>query len=200
MMLNIYETLKNLKKIKERSKDAKEIDDYVIKRVRNVCRELIHNNVKQTIDRIVRYGLQEAQRNLLSEKNIVVLSEYGVQSPTLKGHFQSCAPENLIVIPFIQNGKQTWAYGDTKDRRFLYLDEFEKRSRKLLDAILDGDLDDCLTEPSYELIHKIMGQKGELLQRLNIDPHIGESFKRISIILTGKKKIKTHTGEPMTHL
>lgn len=182
-MLNIDETIKNLKKIKERSKDAKEIDDYISKRVKNICRELIHNNVKHTIDRIVKYGLQEAQRNLLSEKNIVVLSDYGVQSPTMKGHFQSCAPENLVVIPFIQNGRQAWAHGDTKDRRFLYLIEFEKRCRKLLDAILDGDLDDSLTEPSYELIHKIMGQKGELLQRLNIDPQIGETFKEISAIL-----------------
>jgi hypothetical protein len=186
-MLNAKDTLKKLIKIKERSKEAVELDDHISKRVENDIREQIHDKVKHHIDKVVDYGYKEAQKNLANERNIVVLSEYLVLTPKRKGHFQTCAPDDLVVIPIIQTGAQAWARGDTKDRRFLYLDEFESRSNRLLEAIKEGILDNSLSEAPHELVHKIMGQKGELLQILDIEPEKGSTFNKIASIIARQK-------------
>ena len=182
-MLNIEETLKNLKKIKEISKEAIEIDDNITIRVKNDIRAQIHDNVKRHIDKIIEFGLKEAQINQTTEGNIVVLSDYQVQSPKRRGHFQTCAPDDLVVIPIIQSGEMAWAQSDTKNRRFLYLDEFESRCKVLLEAIMEGTLDNLLSETPNELIHKVMGQTGELLQILDIDLQKSLTYKRIINII-----------------
>lgn len=194
-MLNIEDTLKNLKKIKERSKEAVEIDDHISKRVKNDIREQIHDKVKRHIDKVVDFGYKEAQKNLTNERNIVVISEYQVLPPKRKGHFQTCAPDDLVVITIIQGGELAWARGDTKDCRFLYLDEFESRCSRLLEAIKEGILDNSLSEAPHELVHKIMGQKGELLQILDIEPQKGMTYKRITYIIA-QQKVKEMNPTP----
>ncbi len=178
-MLNIEDTLRNLKKIKERSKEAYRIDDQISKRVENDIRMQIHKILKTYVDKIIDFGLRKAQKSLKSDRNIVVISEYQMQPSNKRGHFQTCVSDDVVIIPIIQGGEQVWAQRDTKDRRFLYLDEFESRSRRLLDAIKEGTLNHLLSEAPNELLHKIMGQKGELLQTLDIEPkkvrHIKES-------------------------
>ena len=186
-MLNIEDTLKNLKKIKERSKEAVEIDDQIRKRVENDIRKQFHGKVKLYIHKVVDSGLKEAKRNLTTERTIVVTSEYMVQSRGRRGHFQSCAPDDLVVIPFIQGGKRAWMQRDTKDRRFLFLDEFESRGIRLLEGIKEGILDHLLSEAPHELVHKIMGQKGELLQILGIESQQGSTFTRITNIIARQK-------------
>jgi hypothetical protein len=186
-MLNIEDTLRNLKKIKERSKEANKIDDHINKRVENDIRMQIHNNVKFYVDKILDYGLKEAQRSLKSDRNIVVTSEYQIQPSNKRGHFQTCIPDDLVLIPIIQGGEWVWAQGDTKDRRFLYLDEFESRCGKLLKAIREGTFDHLFSEAPNEILHKIMGQKGELLQTLDIEPQKGSTYNRINSIIARKK-------------
>lgn len=186
-MLNVEDTLNNLKKIKERSKEAVEIDDQIRKRVENDMRKQIHDKVKRCIQQVVDDGLKVAQRNLTTERNIVVTSEYMVQSRGRRGHFQSCASDDLVIIPFIQGGKKVWRQADTKDRRFLFLDEFESRGIRLLAGIKEGILDHTLSEAPHELVHKIMGQKGELLQILGIESQQGSTFTRITNIIARQK-------------
>ena len=167
------------------------------KRVENDIREQIHDKVKRHIDKVVDFGYKEAQKNLTNERSIIVLSEYQVQPSKNRGHFQTCAPDDLVVIPIIQGGELAWARGDTKDRRFLYLDEFESRCSRLLEAIQEGILDNSLSEAPYELVHKIMGQNGELLQILDIEPQKGPTYNRIAYIIA-QQKVKemkpTHTA------
>ncbi len=76
-MLNIEETLKNLKTIKELSKDASEIDDRIGIRVLKDIRTQVHDNLKRSIDRIIGFGLKEASLNQTTEKKHL---------GTLKGH------------------------------------------------------------------------------------------------------------------
>jgi len=67
-----------------------------------------------------------------------------------------------------------------KDRTFLYLNEFESRCNTLLEAIKEGILNHRLSEAPHELVHKIMVQKGELLQILSIKLQQGSTYKRIT--------------------
>jgi sulfur carrier protein ThiS len=186
-MLNIEDTLRNLKKIKERSKEAYRIDDQISKRVENDIRMQIHSILKTYVDKIIDYGLRQAQISLKSDRNIVVTSDYQIQPSKKRGHFQSCASDDLVIIPFIQGGKKVWMKGDTKDRRFLFLDEFESRSIRLLEGIKEGILDHLLSEAPHELVHKIMGQKGELLQILGIESQQGSTYTRITNIIARQK-------------
>jgi hypothetical protein len=169
-------------KIKERSKEANKIDDYISKRVENDIRMQIHKVVKLYVDRIITYGLKNAHQNQISDRNSIVLSEYQVLPCNRRGHYQTCVSDDLI-LPSIQGNEQAWKIIDTKDRRFLYLNEFESRCNTLLEVIKDGLLDQHLSEAPHELVHKIMGQKGELLQTLDIEPKEGSTYKRITRII-----------------
>jgi hypothetical protein len=181
-MLNIQKALKELKIIKERSKEANKIDDSITKRVENDIRLQIHNSVKLHVDSIINFGLKTAFQNQISDSNIIVLSEYQVLPPNRRGHYQTCVSDDLI-LPSIQGNEQPWSIADTLDRRFLYFDEYESRCSRLLVAIQEGNLDHVLSEVPNELVHKIMGQKGELLQTLDIEPQKGSTYIRISNII-----------------
>ena len=186
MMLNIEKTLKELKKIKERSKESNKIDDHINERVKNDIRMQIHNIVKLHVDSIINYGLKNAHQNQITDRNIIVLSEYQVLPPNRRGHYQTCVSDDLI-LPLIQGNEQAWKITDTKDRRFLYLNEFESRCNTLLEAIKEGLLDQHLSEAPHELVHKMMGQKGELLQTLCIEAQQGSTYKRITNIIARYK-------------
>jgi hypothetical protein len=135
------------------------------------------------IDTIIKFSLNIANKELTSEKQIIVTSLYRVNKSGQKGHFQTSSTDHQMIKSFSMNPEHAWSVGDRKDFRFLYYNEFLTRSTRLLKAILEGELDDIFSEPSNEIIHQIMGQKGELLHRLKINPQQGETFKRITMII-----------------
>ena len=190
-MLNIEKTLKNLKTIKELSKDASEIDDRIGIRVLKDIRTQVHDNLKRSIDRIIGFGLKEASLNQTTEKNILVHSKDTLLPRKVDAIHKIQQITILDTIPYqmMMNGETNIDIFDNEKTRLTYLDEFKGRIKILLKNVQEGNLDDQLKRPSEEIIHDIIGRYGKLLPRLDINPNKGRTIGYFHMLISRARKV-----------
>ena len=86
--------------------------------------------------------------------------------------------ERINTLPYIEN------------RLTAYM-EFKDRSQKLLRMIQAGILDDCIKFSASELLFRIMGDEGELLERIGVN--IADSYTSNRIFEIVSNRLYQHT-------
>ncbi len=72
------------------------------------------------------------------------------------------------------------------DCRLTSYQQFKERGEKLVKMIEAGKLDDHIQFSASEILYRIMGNEGELLERLGIDKNENYSIDRVTQIFTEK--------------
>lgn len=67
---------------------------------------------------------------------------------------------------------------DAAGDRCLYFEEYKQRLHILKEQILAGSLDEFLAFSSKDVIYRVMGLSGELLQLIGINPRNGDTYRR----------------------
>jgi hypothetical protein len=158
----LYESLEKLRKKSERNEA---LDDFVEQAIPKYKHKHLVKSLQETVGRV----MNEAR---YSKVNLVFGTERMVRSMRInEGYITSV----IDAYKFLTSGSPEYHEEflreyDDENHRILFVDEFEKRSSVLLRKAEEGLLDDLYGIPPYEILHRIMGRHGELLDRIGIQP------------------------------
>ncbi|MGD0805286.1 MAG: hypothetical protein ABSA11_14600 [Candidatus Bathyarchaeia archaeon] len=173
-MINGDQLLGNLYQILEESQGYKNVDaavDFVANRGKRL-------SVIDRIQRIEsRLGDQWNKQVLtpIEQTQLIVHSKYSTGKT-----IQNIEDFVLLDFDLLFDGPKALDKSDSLYDRYLYYEEFGARVKVLKEHILLGKLDDFIAISPEDLIHKVMGFKGELLSLIGIDPLSGETYRRFT--------------------
>jgi hypothetical protein len=173
-MIDGSQLLGNLYHILEESQRYKEVDATV---------DFIANRGKRLalIDKIQQIEVRlEDQWNKqvltpIDQTQLIVHSRYSTGKTT-----QNIENSVLLNFDLLFDGPKALDKVDSLYDRYLYHDEFGERVKVLKEHVLLGKLDDFLAIRPEDVVHKVMGFRGELLSFIGIDPLSGETYRRFT--------------------
>jgi hypothetical protein len=140
------------------------------------------------------------------QRDLALGSLVVVERPLVRSHPSLVPPHNLvqevefssarITTPMVLSSERGLAAVDTRFDRTLLLDEFSRRFDVLVSKVSDGSFDDLLGYQATVLIHAVMGQSGELLNRLGIDPRAGETYSMLMAETRLKDQVEEKKSMP----
>lgn len=194
-MIELDEINKSLDSLLERSSEVAELDKYIEAREIAGKRIQLNNRLHDAMQKLIAAGKREAARSYTNETHILVFSSFHV-IPTRKGVKEGIfqhVDHDVKTLDFVSEfGEKGWNRIDNEEKRIVYLDEFRERCIILLRALPYGALDDQIGEKPENILHKIVGRQGELLQRIGIDPNLGRTVQFFSEILKKISRFKNN--------
>lgn len=153
----------SLEMLRERSKDYLDLDDFAEQFYKQFRRDHLVKGLRESINQVL-HMIQTHEVQSLADAEPMVQS-----MPFRDGYVITVFDAHKFITSgrsdFHQEFLQEY---DDENHRILYPDEFESRSSKLLDMAESGLLDDLADVPPYEILHRIIGKHGELLERIGI--------------------------------
>jgi hypothetical protein len=161
--------IKELEELRSASSSSSDIDSIVDEKVKRYMRDTQLKGLYSILSKL--------------QQKVALHSVHVYGKPLVRSHLSREKPNGMVQEVETRtraiNAVLLYKSMDPVDGRYdriLIFDEFTRRFDVLVDHIEKGNGDDLIGYHPESLIHAIMGQSGELLNRLGIDPRRGATY------------------------